>query len=510
MSMHQGIDLSRFKKISSDKKTTTLRHSGGHEIKIAHSGLSPKMKEKLESMPVYGADGVDTDPAAPAQDAAAAPAPAPVAQAAPTAIPPKPANLPVAGTVDVVGQRPPPLQPINADDLKQQDALWQQDLANQHVKPETYQDLYGKKDTLGKIGTLFGLMVSGAGAGLSGQPNAVQAMMQKEIDNDFEAQKASKINAHNFLTLAAQKNLNNAQIDRWVKEGVLTDAQAQLAKADANVKNKSEARIAANSSTFHNLVMNVQKMPVGSPDRAAAEQKLALLLNGVQTENYNIADRAAAASALAHAAFGASQPPAGAPPGAGGDNAEQDFQGKQQILRMSGNAPIADDKASRHFPGINGSASIPLTTGDREEITSGLAFQKELGRFIDWTRGHSGDLNPKDREYGQALAAQLQGAYRMASKGGVYKEGEQGFISHIIDSDPTKFFNEIRVLPKLQAVKQESAAQLDQRLKSHGFEGYTPEQVAYDKSGKKWTNKGGKFVDEQGNTYSGPSKTAAK
>ena len=38
MPMHQGFDLSQFKKVSSDAKSTTMRHSNGHEVKIVHSG----------------------------------------------------------------------------------------------------------------------------------------------------------------------------------------------------------------------------------------------------------------------------------------------------------------------------------------------------------------------------------------------------------------------------------------------------------------------------------------
>jgi len=47
MSMYHGLDLSRFKKAGSDAKTTTLIHAKGHELKIAHSALSPEMKEKI-------------------------------------------------------------------------------------------------------------------------------------------------------------------------------------------------------------------------------------------------------------------------------------------------------------------------------------------------------------------------------------------------------------------------------------------------------------------------------
>lgn len=44
------INLSKFKKVKSDQHSTTLRHQDGHEIKIAHQALSPKMRGQLQSI----------------------------------------------------------------------------------------------------------------------------------------------------------------------------------------------------------------------------------------------------------------------------------------------------------------------------------------------------------------------------------------------------------------------------------------------------------------------------
>ncbi len=45
------FNLHKFKKLSSDKHSTTLIHPGGHKIVIAHKSLSPKMKAGLEALP---------------------------------------------------------------------------------------------------------------------------------------------------------------------------------------------------------------------------------------------------------------------------------------------------------------------------------------------------------------------------------------------------------------------------------------------------------------------------
>ncbi len=502
MSMHQGIDLSRFKKVSSDKKTTTLRHAKGHEIKIAHSALTPKMKEQIASLEKHeeskgrkmyadSDEPVSADDDAPeADDAAAAspeldqssPAPEPADGAQAPAPEPEEAppqsyaphkQYPVAQPVQP--QMGPPatsLQPADISaELKQHDSAIKNDLDQGFIKPETYQDLFNKKDTLGKIGTLFGLMLSGAGSGITGQPNAVMEMMNNEIKNDMAAKTTGATNRQNLYRINLEHQMNAANIGQKVKEGLLTDAQAKVATTEAASKAYALTNMQKNRMVFHHLVMSVNKMPVGSPQRVAAEQQLAIMSKAVDSENYDIADRAAAAAALGKAAFGDN---------GGGSNPEGSFQGQQNTLRMTGNEPLANDRATRHMPGVEGMASVPLSGEDRTKITSGITFQRQMEDFINWTKNHSGDLSPSDRKTGIAKAAALQGAYRQASNGGVYKEGEQHFIGKIINDVPTVFFNKIRVLPSLAAVKQDSALQLDQHLKSLGFKGYKGFQESKD------------------------------
>lgn len=51
------INLSNFKKVSSDKSSTTMQSPEGHKITIAHNGVSPKMREQLALLPLAMADG---------------------------------------------------------------------------------------------------------------------------------------------------------------------------------------------------------------------------------------------------------------------------------------------------------------------------------------------------------------------------------------------------------------------------------------------------------------------
>lgn len=354
MSMHQGLDLSRFKKVSSDKKSTTLRHAKGHEIRVAHSGLTPKMREHIESLPQHeetevkrykdgggvtkddeqedveaidpdspaSADGTETPPpeptqAAPEPAAPQAPEPSPLAevaqpQAAPAPAPapqqvaptPKPAVMPTAGTVDVVAPAPKPTPQMVAQEMTNHDLAFQQDLAMGHVKPETYQSLYAKKDTLGKIGTLFGLLVSGAGAGLTHQPNAVLEMMNKEIQNDFEAQKNSQSNSQNWYQMTRNHELQKAQMEQMQFQNMNTLANVGLTQANtgkvpaeirqiesATRKNAADTDLIAQNAALIKMKMGAvqslqdqaNKLPPG-PQKDQYQNAVNLLSNAVQQD----------------------------------------------------------------------------------------------------------------------------------------------------------------------------------------------------------------------------------
>lgn len=74
------MDFSKFKKLASDGKTTTLQHPDGHKIVLAHSALSPKLRGQLAEIPMAKggavkamADGGDTSDDSGTDQPAAAP-----------------------------------------------------------------------------------------------------------------------------------------------------------------------------------------------------------------------------------------------------------------------------------------------------------------------------------------------------------------------------------------------------------------------------------------------------
>jgi len=120
-----------------------------------------------------------------------------------------------------------------AQDYDNDDILHMQDAATKKITPLTYHEMYQKKDTLGKIGTMFGLMLSGAGSGLSHQSNALLDMMNNEIKNDLEGQKTNVTNAQNFLSTSYQHELQNAQIRNYQAQLPLYKAQTAQTQQEA-------------------------------------------------------------------------------------------------------------------------------------------------------------------------------------------------------------------------------------------------------------------------------------
>jgi len=376
MSMYHGLDLSRFKKAGSDAKTTTLIHSKGHELKIAHSALSPEMKEKIGGLKCSHCDQVgckcqkmakggkvskaakddtfdtadsqtpedfraqsafeglpgarqlptgdnfdETDLGSPdtnsggqfwnahgdvkrpsvlsdpdisrgyERQGSAKPAPA-VNPDAPTgdedtreqAAPFNPNQNPTVKSYGVpnpssqyhdvtsdslgggtrteqfargqmglpeyiskpepVPEAPPEVigQAVEQHENKQSQ-MFANELATGKINPMTIKDYFHNRDTLGKIGTIFGLLVSGAGSGLAHQQNAALELINKELDRDLEGQKLSQSNAQNWYKMSIEHERNKALNAKTMAEIPLTEAQKNLAQAEANYRTALESKV---------------------------------------------------------------------------------------------------------------------------------------------------------------------------------------------------------------------------------------------------------------------------
>jgi hypothetical protein len=475
-----------FRKVHEDDASAIMKHKNGSELKIAKKGLSPKHLEDLKSLPLYQADGTyggqekDEEPEqkpvqqapvnifvggqpnnqAPApQVAPQAPAPQPQ-QAMPSQQPAPQSTLapqqaepsqeaapeqdeqtrepqgekpqaevaqpPSQEMVDQVKNTPEGYKAMELQNYAAAGNAWQNDLNSGHIQPKTYHDLFAEKSTLGKVGTLFGLLISGGGSGLSHQPNSILQMMNSEIDRDLKAQQQSKDNAVNYI------RANQAHI--------LNQAQAGLTQAEADTKAAALSRIQMNWAAFHSLVDANNKLPNGSPQKQAGDNMLALMYQAINNENFSIADRAAAAGALAK--FGSGQ----------GNN----FQQGMRALRMSGNAPIAEDIESKTVPGM-GQSDLPIPQDVRTQIAAQKQYNEKAKEYVEFANKHKknwANMNLVDRQrianQGASMAANLQSLYRNKIKGGVYKKGEQEFIEQIIPDQPAKWSAGFNAIPKVE------------------------------------------------------------
>lgn len=221
----------------------------------------------------------DMDANSPAQVPAADPA----APSPPTNIPPKPAYIPNAGTVDVIGNLPPA---ENAMQKTAEHMAFADDLNAGRIHPKTYQDLFDSESTIGKMGTLFGLLVSGAGSGLAHQPNAVLDMMNKNIERDLESQKANQSNKLNWYNAAMAH-------EKAIADNELTNARTAAENAgtwgateDAALKHWQNSQLpgilndSATTSAKNHMVLSylqiqqeqINKMPPGATKAAAQNQ----------------------------------------------------------------------------------------------------------------------------------------------------------------------------------------------------------------------------------------------
>lgn len=150
-----------------------------------------------------------------------------------------------------------------------------QDFNNGHITPKTYGDLFADRGTLGKLGTMFALMVSGFGSGLSGQPNALLEMMNKTIERDLEAQKATKTNQFNALNLSETHFKNQIEQGLAKAQGANYAAQTGLAKANKNllVTNNAEhlIKLGFAKQAAQQAGLIPENTPQGQKARAAAQ-----------------------------------------------------------------------------------------------------------------------------------------------------------------------------------------------------------------------------------------------
>jgi hypothetical protein len=471
------MNFKNFKKVHEDDDKAILKNEMGHSITIAKKSLSKEHAKGLKDLPLYQADpdsevgGADNAPEPGDNDVPMTPEQESArvkdvsdrrkrdiagGEEAQTPIPglqPQPQQAPQQDDQSQQPQMPQPqaqtmvqdaqqqtqgYAPVNATQQQaqqyQQEAMaYAQDIASGHITPETYHSLFAKKDTLGKIGTLFGLLVGGAGAGLTHGQNPVLSMMDKQIANDLDAQKTSKANAQNFLKLNQQNELLKTQIPNLVATGKLTGAQTQQALAAAKIDADTHTMMQMKISALNYAMQLANKYPPGSPQAAAAGQTVQALSQGVQQSIAQISQTAAEQKAAL----------------------EQQFGATQQFNIMAGMSEIAANNYSRHVPGF-GTASKPVPESTINELKSRLDYEKAAQEYVQFAHDHQGNwssLSPEKRleveSRGNDMGRILQQKY-LAAHPGYGTSGERDQLNKMIPPTPVSFLARFSQIPKVQ------------------------------------------------------------
>jgi hypothetical protein len=351
---------------------------------------------------------------------------------------------------------------------------WSKDLDDGHIQPETYQSLFDKKDTLGKIGTLFGLMLSGAGSGLAHQPNMLMEMMNKQISNDLDAQKTTSANRQNYVRLAQQHELNKANILTQAAGRKLTAAETGQINQLVDLKSKMFAQRGAMAAQM----AKVNAMPEG-PDKQRAMNAAAMMYKTLDAENSDTASRFATAQALTH--FG----DAGSPQGN-----ESAYQQNQNMLRRSGNTDWADQNDQRHIPGISGSASRPVPEDVRTRVVAMNTLDNQMNNLMNAVNQYKtfslkGNLDPRITGPMAVKAHEAAALYNQTLDGLGMTQGRMDWLDKQIPSNPQKFMEKLQgSMQKLQEVSKNNKMRRDMILSGPGGLGYPKQNINTNLSGQ--------------------------
>lgn len=308
------------------------------------------------------------------------------------------------------------------NDLEQERQAHMQDIQNGHIDPEQYWT--GDKNGNGshsRIASAIGMIL--AGFDPAGRANSAVDLLKYNMDRNIDAQKTN---------LSSDQNLLAANLRQF---GNLRDATDMTKLMQADIMHNELTSAAAKAQSPMAKAAALQAAGQLQMQYAPLQQQMAM-----RRAMMNLANNGGTPGSVEH---------------------------MLQYMRMT-NPEQAKEMEARYVPGV-GLASVPVPADVRNQMVMKQQFSKAVTNMRDWASQHSGSVSPTDIATGKTMAANVQNLYREAINGGVFKAGEQNFINKIIDNDPTKFFNNIRVLPKLDEALRENENSLNVLKKSNGL-----------------------------------------
>ncbi len=410
--------------IQKGKKPSRLLAEGGEpgDAPLEVEPISPEEQMTQSSAPMAQPE---VEPMQPEQAAPTAPPPAPetpqeqapqMPQQPPTPTAPRQASMSFEpAAVETQNNAPLAKRSVDAQMHAEDDAV-SEDMATGQIHPKTYQELYANQDTLGKIGTMFGLLVGGLGSGLTGQPNAMLKMMDKTIERDLDAQKTGASNRQNFYKIRQQQFLNNAavryqnaqartaELGNMATEGAFRDlgiipgknGKIQLSPAGER-QVTGQAKMDMYNAASHDLESKLSRMSPTNPD-GTPNPAYAATAGALQDLKTNIASQKQAiisGVAQAHQAEEDANDPVAKITGVS----------RSKVPAFSPVAPFLRDDAQRTYQGLAAAAATSpamaaMTSGMKDQFTSAAQADKllkalpttyqDLYRLKSWTGRLSG------------------------------------------------------------------------------------------------------------------------
>lgn len=512
-----GLDLSKFKKISSDEHTSTLKHVDGHELRIAHKKLTPKLKGELDKLPLSGkveklADGgtagkeIPYEKLIPEEQAANAPygtsgddgamplsAPGPqIASNGPMTSDEMP-PMAKANPAQVGAPSPEPASPSQTD---QNDPFGMQ--ANTQAQIDALQkQSKGQQEIAQAQGTL-GKEQAAAEQHAMGQ-QAVQRIKYEEANDDLLNDRTklqqeiatSQINPKHYLDSMstggkistgiglilggmgaglthgpnlAYQYLQN-QIDRDI-DVQKTDLGKKQNLLSHNFQATGDLRQAADMTRIqtNDILSSHLKQLAGQAQNTAAQGTMLDIAGKIDGQSAQLQHNLAIQKVLQQGMSSNVDP-------------EQSFKTKMQYLRMNGQENIAKDMEAKHVPGV-GQASKEVPGDVMKELIARNDLQKQIEDLQQFAAKHSGSFSPSINTQGKAKAQLVQDAIRRANAQGVFKESEKNFMEGIVSSNPTQIFEKYRSGKGYQEISRSNKNTLNNLKEGYGLprsEGQTGE-----------------------------------
>lgn len=402
----------------------------------------------------------------------------PEEQQAPDQNQPEQAASPAPASVDPVAQQqvqiaktPQEASQNMAQGISKEWQAYQNDVAAGHIAPKTYQDLYLKnpdgtdRSAVGKVGTIFGMLMGGVGSGLTHQPNALLELMNKKIDRDFQAQQQTAQNKYKARDLLLQSTQQEYQKRLSESQIPVNSAQAKAIYADVALKQYTLDQMRHGNAYVQQLRNQVANLPPGSPEALKAQAALASISQAEGAKNLSLENQAAAKAGLIHQLSGDQS---------GGDS-EQNFA-RQNMLSgaMYGQqgAEAAKFKESHHIPWVPGMASRPVNEKDQAEVLGHQKLDSGINDLLTFAKTHS-TIVPGTKEYNiaQTKVRKLQADIRDSVLNTVYREGEQPLLDKFINSNPAGITKNWKSIPQLETLRDTNNRDYGLKLKSLGYQG---------------------------------------